>query len=298
MVTQDFYSDEYIRQQIYKLKKKFLLEYLSDPDSYDSQDVDELFDDPTKEWNFKRFLLNSYLNLDKAFDQLCACYRWKKEIGVRYMSDQDFPLEFFAAGALIPYEADLNGNPCLYIRVKFMRRAQEIMHVCKLFFVHQMNKVDTESEGFGWTLIFDFSGANINNCDLEMVNFLINAICDYYPCGVDYILTYELPWYLSAMWKVIRSCIPDHSKGLVRCADKKTITNFISLDNLPDFMGGRCKRSYREIPKGCVTTQEYGSKILGLSKKQLANLLHKFKPLLVEVCEHHSEILLISDLMA
>lgn len=297
MVTQDFYSDEYIRQQIYKLKKRFLLEYLSDPDAYDSQDVDEIFDDPSKEWNFKRFLLNSYLNLDKAFDQLCACYRWKKEVGLRYIIDQDFPLEFFATGALIPYDTDLNGNPCLYIRVKFVRRAQEIMHVFKLFFVHQMNKVDTESEGFGWTLIFDFSGASIGNCDLEMVNFLINVICDYYPCGVDYILTYELPWYLSAVWKVIRSCIPDHSKGLVRCADRKNITNFIAIDHLPDFMGGTCSRSYRDVPKGCISTQEYGSKVLNLSRKQLSNLLNKFKPLLLEVGDQPADAIMAADII-
>lgn len=288
MVTQVFYSDEYVRQQIYKLKKRFLLDFASNPDAYDPQDVDELFDDPTKEWNFKRFLLNSYLDLETAFSQLCACYRWKKELGLRYIRDQDFPLEFFAAGALFPYESDLRGNPCLYIRVKFVRRAPEILHVFKLFFVHQMNKVDTESEGFGWTLIFDFSGANISNCDLELVNFLINVICDYFPCGVDYILTYELPWYLSAVWKVIRSCIPDHSKDLVKCADKKTIGNFIASDNLPDFMGGTCKRSYRDVPIGCIPTQEYGSKVLGLSPKQLSHLMDKFKPLLLEVDDHCS----------
>lgn len=62
--------------------------------------------------------------------------------------------------------------------------------------------MDTLSAGWGWVLIFDFSEASISNCDLELVNFLIKAIYDYFPCGVDYILAYELPWLLGAVWKV------------------------------------------------------------------------------------------------
>ena len=145
-----------------------------------------------------------------------------------------------------------------------------------------MNKVDSVSEGYGWTFIIDFQGANITNCDLELVNFLIKTLCEYFPCGVDYILTYEIPWILSAVWKVIRSIIPDHSKDLVHCAHKDNITGFIDLENLPDFMGGTCDRSFRDIPKGCIPTEQFGQQVLGLSCKQMTNLLNKFKPLLRE----------------
>lgn len=146
-----------------------------------------------------------------------------------------------------------------------------------------MNKVDAASEGFGWTFIIDFQGANITNCDLELINFLIKTLCEYFPCGVDYILTYEIPWILSTVWKVIRNCIPDHSRDLVHCVYKENIHEYVDVDNLPDFMNGRCEVNFRSVPKGCLSTEIFGQQILGLSCKQMSNLLNKFKPLLREV---------------
>ena len=111
---------------------------------------------------------------------------------------------------------------------------------------------------------------------------LHHVLKQYFPCGVDYILTYELPWILNAVWKIIRACIPDHSKNLVKCCDRKSIRELIDDDHLPDFMGGSCKQRYDEVPKGCLSTEDFSRDVLKLSCKQVKSLkksLDKFKPI-------------------
>jgi len=127
---------------------------------------------------YMRFLLNNYLNVDQALVQLIKYMKWRKSIGLSKLRDSDFPIEFYALGALFQYPSDRKGNQCLYIRVKYVKRVPEIMEVLKLFFIHRMRQIDEQSQGYGWVLIFDFNGATISNCDLEFVNFLINAMCE------------------------------------------------------------------------------------------------------------------------
>lgn len=148
MPCHDFYTDSFIRHMLGQLKKRLIFEYCSSPDLYDPLDIDELLEDKSKEWYFKRFLINSYLDVDRGFTQLCNYLKWKKEVRLRYLRDQDFPLEFFGTGALFPYECDLKGNPCLYIRIRFVKRAPEILHTFKMFLIHQVSSDATESSLF------------------------------------------------------------------------------------------------------------------------------------------------------
>jgi len=261
-----------------ELEDKFNKEFEANPKDYDLEDVKLI---RSQKWYFMRFILNNYMNTEKALIQLSTFLKWRKSIGLTKLVDSDFPIEFYSLGALFEYPADKNGNPCLYIRVKFVKRIPELMEILKLFFLHRMNKIDEQSQGFGWVLIFDFTGATITNCDFELVNFLINAMCEYFPCGVDYILTYELPWILNAVWKIIRACIPEHSKNLVKCCDRKSIREHIDEENLPDFMAGSCKQRYNEVPKGCLSTEDFSRDVLGLNCKQVKSLqkfMDKFKP--------------------
>jgi hypothetical protein len=181
------------------------------------------------------------------------------------------------------YEKDKKGLATIYIRVRYVKHVPELMESLKLFFVFQMFKCDEEAMEAGWSLVIDFTGATVSNCDLEMVTFMVNVMDNYFPCGVDYILTYELPWVLNAVWKIIRTCIPENSRNLIKSADRKSIGQYVEAKNLPDFMGtgptqGKCRRNYKAIPMGCPTAEEYGMRALGLDPVKFAKIMEKFKP--------------------
>ena len=140
-----------------------------------------------------------------------------------------------------------------------------------------MNKVDVEVNGKGMAIVFDCQDAGIGNADMDMLWFLISSMNKYYPKGLSYILVYELPWILNAVWKIARSWIPEEQRKLIKFANKEEIFDFIDKENLPDFLGGICPIDYRISPKGCPSAEDI-AKEKGLSEKEIEKIRKTFEP--------------------
>ena len=67
---------------------------------------------------------------------------------------------------------------------------------------------------------------------------------------MKYTLVYDLPWYLSAAQKVIFAMIPEEAKKQIFFKNRKNVHTIIPKENLPDYMGGRCKVDYKAVPIG------------------------------------------------
>ena len=235
----------------------------------------------TNDWYVKRFLLARRRNVDEAYEMMRNTMRWRQEFGLPTMKDSDFPIEFFKVGGLFAYEKDKSGNVVIYLRIRMHRKIPELADPIKKFLMHIVNKTDTEVDGNGIAIVFDCSGAGYSNMDLDFLTFLITAGNSYFPVGLKYILVYELSWLLNAFRKIAMSLIPQSFIPLIKFANKDDITNYISLENLPDFMGGSCKTSYRRIPKGCTTVAELAVKN-GYTDEDVKRILPIFEPLLAE----------------
>lgn len=119
------------------------------------------------------------------------------------------------------------------------------------------------------------------SADMETLLFIVSTLKNYFPKGLSYFLVHEIPWILKPFWHIAKAWIPDEHKQLIKFSDSKTIYEFVARENLPDFMGGTCKRDYREVPKNC-TRMEEAAKLWGVDHHTMRKVLEKFQDNLPE----------------
>lgn len=245
-------------------------------DAYYKEDVQKVIE---SDWYVKRFLLARGRNVDEAFKMIRDAMRWRNEYGFALMKDSDFPYEFYKIGGLFPYEKDKQGNVMIYMRIKLHRKIPELEEPVKRFIMHIVNKVDKETDGNGMGIVFDCTGAGYVNIDMDFLSFLITTGTSYFPVGLKYILVYDLPWILTPFRKIAMALVPGKMQQLIRFANKNDITEFIARENLPDYLGGTCRRNYRAVPFGCLSVFEM-ARAYGFPDEDIQRIRPIFDPFL------------------
>ncbi|RWS30241.1 Motile sperm domain-containing protein 2-like protein [Leptotrombidium deliense] len=229
-----------------ELREKLLSEYNPKDDLYDFEDIQRVQED---DWFVKRFLISKGRNVDAALSMVKNSLALRKEFKVCHMKDYEFPLEFYKSGGLFPYETDRKGNVTLYLRVRYHRKISELEIPVKAFILHVFDKVDRATKG-QFAVIFDMTDAGYENVDWDFLKFLVFNVRNCCPVGLQYILVCNLHWMLNALRKFAFTFIPSDFQKMIQFASGEEIFDFISKENLPDFLGGTCKRNYMCVPKG------------------------------------------------
>lgn len=209
---------------------------------------------------------------------------WRKNMDLHNMQANQFPQEFYIIGGLFSYENDLDGNPVIYLRIRMHRKIVELQDPIKQFLFFTIFQIDEANDSKGLVIVFDCSGAGYSNMDMEMLKNISEVGYKYFPLSVKYVIVYELPWILNAIRRAAMAIIPSNMVELVRFASKSDITNYIPLENLPDYMGGTCKRNYRQVPENCSSVEQLALE-KGFSREDVERLLPQFEPYLSEAYE-------------
>lgn len=140
--------------------------------------------------------------------------------------------------------------------------------------------------------MLDCTGAGLANADMDMLMFLISTLVNYFPKGMSYLLVHELPWILKPFWHIAKAWLAEEHRELIKFSNSRTIYEYVNRENLPDFMGGTCERSYTSPPKDC-TTLEQACKLWGIEEAVAKRILMKFAQYLpaeaLTRCEQTSE---------
>ncbi|KAH9494222.1 Motile sperm domain-containing protein 2 [Dermatophagoides farinae] len=262
-----------------KIRQRFFEnEWPKNAESYCEQDIERV---RNSEWFVKRYLLQSRRNVEDAYELLISALRWRKEINFPNLDAKYFPREFFEIGGLFSYEPDRQGNPVIYLRIRMHKKIKDLEHFVKLFLFYTINRVDLESGENGCTIVFDCSGAGYSNMDLDLLKSLIDVAFKYFPYCIRLVIVYELSWMLNAFRKIAMTFVPSLLTSIIRFSNKNDINQYITSENLPDFMGGTCVRDYRAVPVNCRTIEEACLEV-GISPEKAQQLLDQFEPFLRE----------------
>lgn len=269
-----FIADEFV----VSMRNKFLNEvYKGNEDLYDPIDIDKVMND---DWIIKRFLIASYKREDEAIERMSTALKYYKERDVHHVKENLFPREFFETGALFIYEPDRTGVPSLIMRLKFVKKTPELIEHMKDFCMYQIFKIDRDTNGRGWMLVFDFSDCGYQIYQhIDLLHYFITNMHTYFPAGMDYVLVVDLPWYLSSFWSLVRMWIPEKRREMVQFCSKANLTDFFEPENLPPVLGGTCARKYKSCPENCATAYDLGIE-MGLEKARCDEILQEWLPLL------------------
>lgn len=239
--------DAETRACVLELRDLFLEQYKQEPELYYDEDVALV-----RECKFlmQRCLISRRKNVGDSLAMLTAMLKWRKEVRLRELTDQDFPVEYFSAGIAFIYEPDKYNNKTLYIRTRLLKCVPELRASFKLFMAYLLYQIDDCQDGAEtFSITFDLTQTGWNNYDIDLLMHFLTLLKDYFPLNVDYILAINFPWVLSAAWSVIKRLIPPERRDVVVFIQDKQVQDFVEQENLPDFLGGSCDRDYQFQPK-------------------------------------------------
>lgn len=255
------------------------------PDSFYDHDYERML---TDDWTVTRFLLRRRLDPKRTAKLMEECGRFRKQYKMSEVQHWEFPIEFHKAGGLFKYATDRVGNVTMYMRVKMYRRVPEISDVFKAFILCVLEQCDVANNGRGTAVIFDLSGCGLQNVDLGFLSWLLSSFRNYCPKGVSYIIVYNLPWILNATCKLAMTWMSASNRRALRFCYGKEIENFIARENMPDYCGGTCKMSYKQVPEGSKPAIEVCDR-LDMTKEQALKIKELFKEYLTDDYDTISE---------
>jgi len=261
--------------QVEEIRRRFIEDYEQNKDLYSLEDLERI---KNSDWFVKRFYLSKNKNVDEATKMLIGTMRWRMEWEVPLMADWMYPIEFYKSGGLFPYEPDKEGNLVVYMRTCFHKKIPELEEFEKKYLLKVFDKVDKITDGNGFCIVFDLTNTGYSNVDIEFLRFLIECTT-HYPVGLKYVLVYNLPWILNALRSTVMAFVPENLLGVLRFASGDEIFKFIDRENVPDYLGGACKRNYRQVPLGSRPVEELVEDV-GLSQEDIDRLMPNFESIL------------------
>lgn len=259
--------------------------YAKNRESFYEHDYQRMLND---DWTVTRFLLRRRCDPKRTAKLMEECGRFRKQYKMSEVKLWEFPIEFHQTGGLFKYEPDRVGNLTVYMRVRMYRRVPEISDVFKAYILCVLEETDRANNGRGVAVVFDLSGASLQNVDLSFLSWLLSAFRNYCPKGVSYILVYNLPWFLNATCKLAMTWMSASNRRCLRFVHGDEIESFIARENLPDYLGGTCKVNYKVIPDGSRPAIEVCDR-LDMKPEQALKIREMFQEYLPENDDYSEE---------
>ncbi len=75
---------------------------------------------------------------------------------------------------------------------------------------------------------------------------------------MSYAIMFGIPRIMSAFVSIGLRLLPEDARHKIIFATYDELLRYVDEQNIPDFMGGKCKVSYREIPVGARDGKDIG----------------------------------------
>uniref|UniRef100_A0A6G1S5M7 Motile sperm domain-containing protein 2 n=1 Tax=Aceria tosichella TaxID=561515 RepID=A0A6G1S5M7_9ACAR len=252
-----------------ELRELVIEDIKEDPSKYNQEDIQKVYNDS---WFIERYLLRNKLDVRSAHQMIRKALEFRNS---PVISITEFPHEFYRIGAIFTYEPDRKGNIPVWMRICVNQKIPIVQQFTKSFLFRVIEEADKRAGGKGIALCFDLQGAGMNNIDMDLLFFVITTLVNYFPKGLSYMLVHELPWVLRSIWGIAKRWLSEDHKDLVKFSDSTTIYEYFEEENLPDFVGGTCKRDYRTVPSNSITLSQ-AAKQWNLNEEECFKIKRKF----------------------
>lgn len=236
-------------EQVAKIRKE-VQDYISEngKDVFDEQDMMELF---WKDFYIHRWFMHYY---DSKGDQLEACVKnlitalkWRKDEKIKEMTQSDkLNPVLKQKGSLYMKNKDKDGCPLLvFAMAKHVKG--EYPREMKQLFLYYLERIERETKGGKFSLVFECVGCGITNMDMDLIQYMIKCLEEYYPYNLNNILVIDMSWLLTAAWKIIKGWLPPSGVKLIKFLSKKDLAGYIPEDQQLSVWGGKNDWKYEFV---------------------------------------------------
>ncbi|XP_035785491.1 motile sperm domain-containing protein 2-like [Anopheles albimanus] len=204
----------------------------------------------------KKFLENNDAVMKDSLKQLWETMEWRKTSGINDIREDNIRMEYINDGLMFPRGRDVDGKTVFIFKSKLYVRGSRNLDDLKKCFLYWIERIIREANDDLVTIVFDLTDAGLSNVDMDYTKYIINTLKNYYPCSVNYILIYDLPWILNATFQIIKKLLPAKAVDRLRNINSKNISEYIDEDNMLKSWGGKDDYVFKFIPESQQTKLE------------------------------------------
>ena len=228
------------------------------------------------DWIIRRFLLEAQEarvkdDVSSAYQSLVQCLKWRKSVGISCIN-QKVPRELLSTNRIITDHKD----KVIYFRSRKLKVIPGWIEAEKLLVIYCLETLDQFCPEGNARMVFDLTGATLDNMDINMPRILLDLYLNYYPGLVSSIWYYNMPWYVRPVVSVMTALIPERHSKKVQRLDCKSVLQHASPQQLPDFMGGQ-KKLENPVPEDTTNVMQYAHKHGIKNTEQMVNYLNQCK---------------------
>lgn len=216
----------------------------SNPD-FHPLDLERVHDDKY----LKRVIAHSENDAKQSADMLWDILTWRKTVGANEINESTVRMDYIKEGTFFPRGRDLDGSLLLINKCKTHIKGQKDVEEIKKVIIYWLDRIEREENGKKITMFFDMDGCGLSNMDMELIKYLISLFKLYYPFFLNYIIVYQMPWVLSAAFKVVKQLLPAKAVEKMKFCTKDNLKDVVATENALTSWGGNDDYVFEFVPE-------------------------------------------------
>ncbi|CAK1554274.1 unnamed protein product [Leptosia nina] len=231
---------------IAEVRTLFQAKLSENPDhGFHQLDLDRVKDDKY----LRRVLKHNEEDPKEAFNMLWDIFTWRKTVGANDINEKTIKMEYVDEGIIFPHSRDVDGCLLLIIKSKKHVKGTKDFEEIKKIIIYWFDRMEREENGNKISLFFDMDGCGLSNMDMELIQYLISLFKHYYPYFLNYIIIFQMPWVLSAAFKIVKSLLPAQAIEKLKNVNRDSLKNYVSAEQALTCWGGLDGYVYEFIPE-------------------------------------------------
>lgn len=215
------------------------------PTEFHPLDLERVKDDQY----IKRVLIHQENDVKEAATMLWDILTWRKSIGAADINENTIRMDYIEEGVFFPRGRDIDGCLLLIFKARMHVKGQRDFDELKKIMVYWLDRIEREENGRQVTIFFDMSGSGLSNMDMELIKHLITLFKEYYPYFLNYIIIFEMPWVLSAAFKVVKALLPAKAVERLKFVGKDNLKQVVPPEHALVCWGGMDDYEFEFIPE-------------------------------------------------
>ncbi|KAJ8924694.1 hypothetical protein NQ315_000845 [Exocentrus adspersus] len=234
------------KSEVEELRKLFLNDLSSKGnDSVHPKDLERVKSDDG--W-LRRFLLHQENDVQNALNMLWTSVNWRKDNNVNDINENTVKMDILCSGAFFPHGTDIDGCTLLIFKCKRSTKGVDANEIRRCV-IYWFERLERQNKGEKITIFFDMEGCGLSNMDMDFIKYLIGLFKEYYPYFLNYIIIFEMPWVLTAAFKIVKSWLPEKAIEKIKFLSKKDITTYVPQEQALQCWGGDNDYTFNFIPE-------------------------------------------------
>nr|XP_034838785.1 LOW QUALITY PROTEIN: motile sperm domain-containing protein 2-like [Maniola hyperantus] len=222
------------------------------PGDFDIRDLERVRSDRY----LYRVLEHCQNNVQHAVEMLYEIMVWRKTIGANEITHETVNIDYLKEGVFFPHGRDIDSCLIFIMKAKlYIKSQKDVDHVKKLI-IYWLERIEREEDGKKISLFFDMDGCGLNNMDIEIIMYMVTLLKSYYPNMINYVIVFQLPWMLTAGFKIVKGILPAAAVERLRMVSKDKLKDLVAPEQALASWGGKDNYIFEFTPENRVNVDK------------------------------------------